>query len=80
MEEIQQDCDYAATNVDLVMFNIENKCANAAVLSDVTDSLSEQETSDSKEAAKYQSSKNRKNNILHSENKRKLTQVLKIRV
>ena len=72
MEESQQDCDYAATNVDLVMFNIENKCDNATILSDVSDSLSEQETSDSREATKYQSSKNRKNNILHSENKRNL--------
>ena len=72
MEECQQDYDYAATNVDPVMFNIENKCANATVLSDVSDSLSEQETSDSREAAKYQSSKNRKNIILHSENRRNL--------
>ena len=72
MEECQQDYDYVATNVDPVMFNIENKCANAAVLSDVSDSLSKQETSDSREDAKYQSSKNRKNNILHSENRRNL--------
>ena len=72
MEESQQDCDYVATNVDLVMFDIENKCANVVVLSDVSDSLFEQETSDSREVAKYQSSKNRKNNILHSENKRNL--------
>ena len=80
MEESQQDCDYTATNVDPVMFDIENKCANAAVLSDVSDSLSEKETSHSREAAKYQSSKNRKNNILHSENKRNFGQVLKIGV
>ena len=72
MEDSQQDCDYVATNVDPVMFNIENKCANVVVLSDVSDSLFEQETSDSREVAKYQSSKNRKNNILHSENKRNL--------
>ena len=46
MEDNQEDYVYATTNVDPVMFGIENKPVNVAVLSDVSDSLSEQETVD----------------------------------
>ena len=47
MEDSREDCVYVASNVDPVMFDIENKPVNIAVLSDVSDSLSEKETVDS---------------------------------
>ena len=47
MGDNQEDCVYATANVDPVMFDVENKPVNVAVLSDVSDSLFEQETIDS---------------------------------
>ena len=42
VEDSQEDCVYATTNVDRVIFDSENKIVNVAVLSDVSGSLYEQ--------------------------------------
>ena len=47
MEDIQEHYVSAAIIVDPVIFDIENKLVNVVVLSDVSDSLSEQEIIDS---------------------------------